>query len=267
MLRIFRTHAPRASRPAPEIAYFEVSHCGETFRVNLKRSAAARRFTLRVRAAASDVVLTIPARAKLGEAQVFAQRHAAWIGARLRRVPERTPFQPGEYVPLRGVPHQIALRPSVRGNVWIERNAQSPDEAPLICVNADFSFAPRRVLDFLVKEARRDLEAAVARHAERIGARRGRITLRDTTTRWGSCSASGALNFSWRLIMAPPFVLDYLAAHEVAHLAHMNHSADFWRVVAQLTSDRAPAEAWLKAHGAGLLRYRPGKGDGANQAD
>ena len=100
---------------------------------------------------------------------------------------------------------------------------------------------------------------AVARHAAALGLAPKRMTLRDTTSRWGSCSSTGALNFSWRLVMAPPHVLDYLAAHEVAHLRHMNHSAAYWTTVAGLYPEVGAAEAWLKAHGARLLRY--GSGD------
>jgi predicted metal-dependent hydrolase len=131
----------------------------------------------------------------------------------------------------------------------------SGERGPLICVAGDLSHVPRRVADFLKREARRDLDAAVARHCKALGLAARRITLRDTTSRWGSCSTTGALNFSWRLILAPPFVLDYLAAHEVAHLAHMNHSAMFWRVTRRLFPETDRAEAWLKAHGSGLHRF------------
>ena len=110
-----------------------------------------------------------------------------------------------------------------------------------------------------MRQARRDLEAAVARHAAHLGVRVRKITLRDTASRWGSCTSSGGLNFSWRLIMAVPFVLDYLAAHEVAHLLHMNHSPAFWKAVGSLSKDVSAAESWLKAHGTGLHRIGPGK--------
>lgn len=246
-----------------EIAAFNVSHAGETYRITLKRTAAARRYTLRVRAAAHDVVLTMPARGSLAEAKSFAERHAAWIGARLRRLPAKMRFMPGEFVPLRGVLHKIASRPEARGTVRIEAAPQGPDACPLLWVNAEAAFVPRRVQDFLIREARRDIEGAVARHTRALGVHPRKITLRDTTSRWGSCSSSGALSFSWRLIMAPQFVLDYLAAHEVAHLMHMNYSADFWAVVAQLSAHIEDAEAWLKTHGAGLLRFGPGKSGGS----
>ncbi|MGQ0444669.1 MAG: M48 family metallopeptidase [Beijerinckiaceae bacterium] len=249
MQRHPRTNAPRVSG----IVYLEVSHAGETFRINLRRMAAARRYTLRVRAATKEVVLTMPARGSLSEAKSFAGRHAAWIGVKLRRLPANVPFEPGALVPLRGTLHRITHCPAKRGRVWIEDGA--PGSMPLLCVSAEAPFAPRRVRDFLVKEARRDIAAAVASHNKKLGVGPRKITLRDTTSRWGSCSASGALSFSWRLIMAPRFVLDYLAAHEAAHLLHLNHSAAFWATVSRLTADTARAEAWLKGHGSGLLRF------------
>ena len=252
MSRPPRNNAPHVSG----IAHLDVSHAGETYRINLRRMAAARRFTLRVRAATQDVVLTMPARGSLGEAKSFAGRHAAWIGAKLRRLPEMIPFEPGAVVPLRGTLHQITHCPATRGRVWIEDGTASPGSAgPLLCVSAGAPFVSRRVRDFLVKEAGRDIEAAVASHAKKLGAAPRKITLRDTTSRWGSCSSSGTLSFSWRLILAPRFVLDYLAAHEAAHLLHMNHSAAFWAAVSRLTVDTERAEAWLKAHGSGLLRF------------
>jgi predicted metal-dependent hydrolase len=254
-MRLLRNDSPRVS----EVAQFDVGHAGETYCVKLKRSATARRFILRVRAAAQDVVLTVPVRSNLGDARNFAERHAAWIGARLRRLPEKARFSPGELVPVRGVMHRIAHRPGLRGTVWLEPAPDILASAPSLCVNSELCFVSRRVQDFLVREARRDLSAAAARHAAGLGVKISKITLRDTTSRWGSCSSTGGLNFSWRLIMAPPFVLDYLAAHEVAHLLHMNHSPAFWRVVAKVSNDVRPAEAWLKAHGTGLLRYGPGK--------
>ena len=191
----------------------------------------------------------MPARASLKGARDFAQRHAAWIGARLARLPTPVAFAPGETTPLRGLDHVIVHRPDARGVVWTEA------EGPYLCVAGDLAHAPRRVADFLKREARRDLTAAVARHAGALAVKPRRLSLRDTTSRWGSCSSTGALNFSWRLILAPPYVLDYLAAHEVAHMAHMNHSPLFWALARRLSPDVERAEAWLKAHGASLHRF------------
>jgi predicted metal-dependent hydrolase len=230
-----------------------VSHAGETLSVALKRVRGARRYTLRVRAATRDVVLSMPARGSLESALDFARRHAAWISARLARLPDVVPFEPGERVPLRGVEHVIVAS-GERGFVW----TQGPDGeggSPRLCVGGEPQFTARRVLDFLKREARRDLDVAVRRHAEALGKQARRIAVRDTTSRWGSCSADGALSFSWRLVLAPPYVLDYLAAHETAHLEHMNHSPAFWRLARRLTPDADRAEAWLSAHGAGLHRY------------
>lgn len=257
MLSSLRKNAPRTS----EITYLEVSHAGETHRITLKRIASARRFTLRVRAATRDVVLTMPPRSSVVGARSFAEAHAAWIGVRLQRLPKPMPFGIGEIVPVRGVNHVITHRPHERGTVWIEpgRKSVGANMLPQLCVAGEPEHVARRVKDFLMREAKRDLEAAVLRHAAKTGVSPRKITLRDTTSRWGSCSSTGSLNFSWRLVMAPSFVLDYLAAHEAAHLLYMNHSPAFWRVVGKLTHDVDRSEAWLKANGAGLLRFGPFK--------
>jgi predicted metal-dependent hydrolase len=225
----------------------EIAHAGELYRVALRRNAATRRYTLRVRAASRDVLLTMPARGTLKAAREFAERHAAWIGVRLARLPKPVAFLAGEVAPLRGIDHRIAHRPETRGVVWLEGQT--------ICVAGEAAHVPRRVADWLKREARRDLEAAVARHAAAAGVKPTRLSLRDTTSRWGSCSAKGALNFSWRLILAPAYVLDYLAAHEVAHIRHLNHSPLFWALTRRIYPDTDRAEAWLKAHGSSLHRF------------
>jgi predicted metal-dependent hydrolase len=249
-------HPPRKSAPRVSgITSLDVSHAGETYQINLRRMASARRFTLRVRAATQDVVLTMPTRGSLNEAKSFANRHAAWIGAKLRQLPEKIPLKPGGFVPLRGTLHLITHCPAKRRGVWLEYAASSGGSTPLLCVNAEAPFVPRRVRDFLIKEALRDIKAAVESHTAKLGVAPCKITLRDTISRWGSCSSSGSLSFSWRLIMAPHFVLDYLAAHEAAHLLHMNHSTKFWATVARLTVDTARAESWLKSNGSSLLRF------------
>jgi predicted metal-dependent hydrolase len=240
-------------RPASEI---EIAHAGEIYRIALRRVATSRRYTLRVRAASRDVLLTMPARGTLKAAREFAERHAAWIGVRLARLPQPIAFAPGETVPLRGIERLIVHRPVARGVVWLEESA----EGPLICVAGEAPHVARRVGDYLKREARRDLEAAVGRHAAGLAVKPRRIALRDTTSRWGSCSSSASLNFSWRLILAPPLVLDYLAAHEVAHMVHMNHSPMFWSLTRRLFPETDRAEAWLKAHGSGLHRFGAASG-------
>ena len=257
MLRLFRRDTS-GSRSGSQL---EVSHAGEAYKVALKRVVGARRFTLRVRSATRDVVLTMPMRGSMAAAKEFAERHAAWIGARLRRLPQPVPFLPGFDIPYRGVMHRIVHRPQQRLPVVISTmETECGRVMPALCVGGEEPFVTRRLRDFLKREARRDLETSVMRYAAQIDKVVRRITVRDTTSRWGSCSVSQTLNFSWRLIMAPPFVLDYLAAHEVAHLVHLNHSPRFWTLTRRLSADTDRAETWLKAHGADLHRY--GQGDG-----
>jgi predicted metal-dependent hydrolase len=220
--------------------------------VRLRRHRQARRYTLRIQSATREVVLTIPPRGTLKEAREFAQKHGAWIAARLDRLPKAAPFADGVVVPLRGVPHRIAHRRTMRGSVWTETDAGGTQ---LLCVAGNAPHINRRVSDFLRREAKRNLEAASLRYADALGVRIKRLAVRDQNSRWGSCSTSGALSFSWRLILAPPFVLDYLAAHEVAHLLEMNHSARFWRLVQKLCPDHDRAKVWLDVHGADLHRY------------
>src|SRR5205807_4460373 len=166
----------------------------------------------------------IPPRGNVKEARAFAEKHGGWIAARLGRLPEAVPFIHGTIVPLRDVRHRIAHRRAARGTVW--REIDDRDQR-LICVAGDAPHVGRRVSDFLKREAKRDLEAAARRYAAALGVKIKRVSVRDQSSRWGSCSTTGVLSFSWRLILAPPFVLDYLAAHEVAHLVEMNHSRRF----------------------------------------
>ena len=252
MLRMVR---PRQA-PAPAVSFFDIAHADRSYRVVVKRVSSSRRFTLRVRAATLDAVLTMPTRASIRAARHFAERHAEWIDERLTRLPQRIPFVVGSTIPFRGVDVPIVHRQTLRGVAWLDKLTLPNGELqPVLFVSGTPEQQPRRVLDFLRREARRDFEAAVERHTAAVGRRARAITLRDTRSRWGSCTAAGALNFSWRLIMAPGFVLDYLAAHEVAHLVHLNHSPAYWALAARLAPELEAAEAWLKRHGAGLHRY------------
>jgi predicted metal-dependent hydrolase len=240
------------SRPAADPPALEIMCDGEPVAVRLRRNAQARRYTLRIHAATRDVLLTIPARGSLREAKQFAQKHAGWIATRLKRLPQAAPFADGMVLPLRGVPHRIEHRAGARGTVWLECG---DDGAQLLCVAGAAPHIARRVRDYLKREAKRDLDAASRAAARALGATLTRISIRDQTSRWGSCSTTGVLSYSWRLILAPPFVLDYLAAHEAAHLIEMNHSPRFWRLVERICPDYRHAKAWLDAHGSDLHRY------------
>ncbi len=244
-------HALLYRRPSEPLA-IEVVFDRSIYLVRLRRHRQARRYTLRIQSATREVVLTIPPRGTLTEAREFAQKHGAWIAARLDRLPKAAPFADGVIVPLRGVPHRIVHRRIMRGAVWTESET---DGAQLLCVAGNAPHIDRRIGDFLRREAKRNLEAASLHYADALGVHVKRIAVRDQNSRWGSCSTSGALSFSWRLILAPPFVLDYLAAHEVAHLLEMNHSARFWRLVQKLCPDHERAKVWLDVHGTDLHRY------------
>jgi hypothetical protein len=237
-------------RRPPDPQLIEIAFDGAIHPIQLRRHAQARRYTLRVQAASRTVVLTMPLRGSVKEARAFAERSGGWIAARLKRLPQAIPFADGLELPLRGVPHRIAHR-AARGTVWIEADGVQP----VLCVAGDAEHLARRVRDFLKREAKRDLEIASRRYASALGVAVKRVSVRDQTSRWGSCTAAGVLSYSWRLILAPPYVLDYLAAHEVAHLVEMNHSRRFWRVVARIYPDWQRAKAWLNTHGTALHRY------------
>nr|WP_245408626.1 SprT family zinc-dependent metalloprotease [Variibacter gotjawalensis] len=230
----------------------ELPFDGEIFLVRLRRHRQARRYTLRIQAATREVILTLPPRGTVKEAKAFAEKHGGWIAARIGRLPEITPFRNGLIIPLRGVPHRIVHRKGERGTVWTEEDNNGK---PIICVAGDAEYLQRRVTDYLKREARRDLEVASRAYAEKLGVFIKRLTIRDQASRWGSCSTTGALSYSWRLIMAPPHVLDYLAAHEVAHMVEMNHSNRFWRLVRKIHPGYEKAKVWLDVRGTELHRY------------
>lgn len=247
-----RTAEPR--RPDPQV--IAVEHDGQIYPVNVKRNRQARRYTLRIHSTRREAILSMPMRGSLADAKAFAQRHGGWLAERLRRLPDVIPFADGAIVPLRGESCRIVHRGQTRGTVWTELDAEG---ATLLCVAGDTTHTARRVKDYCKREARRDLTLAVRRYADELGVKVVRIGVRDQSSRWGSCNSDGVLSFSWRLILAPPFVLDYLAAHEVAHLVEMNHSQRFWRVVARICPEMDRAKAWLVAHGNDLHRYGAGE--------
>ena len=237
-------------RRSPDPQLIEITFDGAIYPVDLRRHRQARRYTLRIQAASRAVVLTMPLRGSVKEARAFAERNGGWIAARLKRLPQPIPFADGLELPLRDVGHRIVHRAGARGTVWVE--AGPP---PLLCVAGNAEHLARRMRDFLKREAKRDLDAASRRYAAALGVAVKRIAVRDQSSRWGSCTAGGVLSYSWRLILAPPYVLDYLAAHEVAHLVEMNHSRNFWRVVARICPEWQRAKAWLNTHGTALHRY------------
>ena len=214
--------------------------------IALRRSARARRMVLRVARSDGRAVLTLPQGASLEAARRFVAAQADWLARQQAAAPGAQYVVEGARFPVAGRLVTIAAAPgAVRldGDRLLVPAARPPGPA---------------VAAFLRARAREALLPACLRHAESLGpARRfAGLSLRDTRSRWGSCAASGRLMFSWRLAMAPPAVLDYVAAHEVAHLRHMDHSPAFWDTVARLLPDHAASRLWLRQNGSGLLAWR-----------
>jgi len=263
---------------------------GVDLAVELRRSYRARRFTLKVSHTERAAILTLPDRGRLDEAGDFLARHFDWLKRQIEKLPQPVALSDGATIPLRGISHRLVfVGPSRRmGVVWVEADGDasplslslgdglsdgasqtpchiangtvSPSAAichaiPRLCVAGAYDHAARRLVDWLKVEARKDITHRVNHHAAALGLAPRRISVRDQATRWGSCSSTGNLSFSWRLIFAPAFVLDYVAAHEVAHLRELNHGPRFWRLVRDLMPEMHKARAWLKQNGAELHRY------------
>lgn len=216
--------------------------------VILRRSARARRISLRVSSIDGRVTLTCPPGVRETEALGFAEEKAEWLRGHLDRRPDEVIVRPGVDLPVRGEMLRVVCI-SGRG-----RGVRLGDGE--VVLSGDPVRAGARLQGFLKEMARARLSEASDRYAAALDCRYSRLSLRDTRSRWGSCSSKGGLMFSWRLILAPDEVLDYVAAHEVAHLVEMNHSKRFWDRVTQIYGDHARPRRWLKTHGAGLHRYR-----------
>ncbi|MEM8576135.1 MAG: SprT family zinc-dependent metalloprotease [Pseudomonadota bacterium] len=212
---------------------------------HVRRSSRTRRLSLRVSALDGRVTLSLPKSVPLREAEAFLQERAEWLRSAVASQPPLIPVKPGAKLPVAGKELAVVERSS-RACV-IEHSA--------IATRAGRPAGPQ-VAALLKRHARVHLTAACEKYGAAVGRMPVRITLRDPRSRWGSCTSSGNLMFSWRLAMAPLPVLDYVAAHEVAHLRQMNHSARFWALVRQLCPEYEPRRAWLHRHGADLHRYR-----------
>jgi len=214
-------------------------------RVLLRRSSRARRLALRVSRLDGAVTLTLPARATLRTALAFLTERQAWLTQAVAGLEAPIPVATGTALPVEGVP--LILTPAAVRAPRIDGDTLLVPQTRPVAANA---------LAFLRHLARDRLASRIAVHATALGRDAGRLTLRDTRSRWGSCTASGDLMFSWRLVMAPPRILEYVAAHEVAHLAQMNHSPAFWAEVGRLFPAHVEARRWLKTQGSTLHRYR-----------
>lgn len=215
-------------------------------RVHVRRSRAARRMSLRVSRLDGRITLTLPPGARLASGRAFAEERAAWLRRHLTGLPEPHFVDVGRTLPVEGAATPITRGPRTE---W----RADPGEIAVSARTRHVGAAVEAVLKDLARER---LVRASDSYAERLGQAYSRLSLRDTRSRWGSCSSNGALMYSWRLVMAPPEVLDYVAAHEVAHLSEMNHGPKFWQTVEHLCPDFATHRSWLRREGHALHRYR-----------
>jgi predicted metal-dependent hydrolase len=217
--------------------------------IRVRRSGQARRFVLRVAGRGAAPVMTVPAGASLAEARRFASAQEAWLRRTLAALPQPVAVTVGTRLPVAG--REAVVVPGER--------ARHDPEAGLLMLPGPGNRLAAQAAAFLHEAARAACSGAVAHYAGLVGRRHGAITLRDPRSRWGSCTSRGDLMFSWRLAMAPPEVLRYVVAHEVAHLVELNHSPRFWSLVERLDPGHAPAREWLRRRGADLhgFDFRP----------
>jgi predicted metal-dependent hydrolase len=218
---------------------------GRPVELAVERPARARRLRLRVDAVSGRPTLVLPRGVGLAEGLDFAADHADWLAQRLAAMPEAMPFAHGSVVPYLGEPHRL-----VHGGRGAVRR-----DAGTITVGGRPEHMARRLTDWFRAEARRELAARARAQAALVGRTVASVTVRDTRSRWGSCSAGGRLSFSWRLIMAPEWVRRSVVCHEVAHLVEAGHGPAFRALVRRIDPDPGRARAWLKAEGPRLLRY------------
>jgi len=239
-------------RPPPQLARRELLRIdGEPVSVTIRHNPRARRLIIKVHPTTGEVTVVAPSKRALDHALDFARSEQDWIKRRLASVPRIVEIALGATILFLGKEHLVT--PGAKGvaPVWVEEE----DGTRFIRVGGRAEHAPRRLLDFFKREARGTLAARTVELAAKIGQRPARISVRDTQSRWGSCSTERMLSYSWRLILAPPFVLDYVVAHEVAHMRHMNHGPRFWKLVRELSPESDAAQDWLGRNGPLLHRY------------
>ena len=239
----------KASAPAPEFWTLDAGESGSV-EVKLVVNPRARRVAVRIDPVRREAVAIAPSSRQTKRAVEFANERAGWIATQLAALPEAHPFTNGAVVPIRGF-DTVLERISGRAPAKLEARPYRR----LVIGAPDAETFAARVKRFLVNEAKSDFAARVAVHAETLHVKPRKMTVKDTSSRWGSCSVDGALAFSWRLIFAPADVLDYLAAHEVAHLKELNHSPRFWAQVKKCIPDHTRGRGWLRRHGQSLHAY------------
>lgn len=213
--------------------------------VLLRPSSRAKRYALRVPQNGGPPIVTVPKTGNVKSASEFVQNHKEWLKNCLNRQLKPIPFKDGETIPYRGENHKISNIVDNRGTVCREMGS----EGPVLYVFGESRFLHRRLTDWLKKQALSDIVKVTNQCAKAIAKKPTKVSIRDTTSQWGSCSSKGRLSFSWRLVLMPPKILEYVVAHEMAHLIEMNHSDRFWKITRQLCEHTEESRAWLRKHG------------------
>lgn len=246
MFPLLKTRRTTRKPAPPETRTLDVA--GRLMPLTIKQHDRATRITLRIEPGGRALKMTVPKGLAAREVNAFLDRHQGWLLTRLAKFTTETNLGDGGEILFRGIPHRIQHTGSLRGLT----EAIMVDGRPVLRVSGLPEHSARRIAAFLKKEARADLERLSRMHASSIRATIRSISMKDTRSRWGSCSTEGNLSFSWRIVMAPPQVIDYLAAHEVAHLKEMNHGPHFWALCRKLCPQMEEAKSWLKRHGSQL---------------
>jgi predicted metal-dependent hydrolase len=225
---------------------------GRRLPIVLRRNPRAKQLILRVESGRTSddpdkIAVTLPRFVSDREALAFVDSKQGWILGRVANLPERVAITQGTALPFLGEELLIVHDPAARRGVWRIGSE--------IHVSGKLEFLSRRVTDWIKRQARLEISERVVIKAGHLNKKAGRISIRDTRSRWGSCASNGNLSFSWRLILAPEFVFDYVIAHEVCHLEEHNHGDNFWRLVDELTPEMDTAKAWLRHNGERLHRY------------
>ncbi|MDZ4761565.1 MAG: SprT family zinc-dependent metalloprotease [Alphaproteobacteria bacterium] len=226
---------------------FLIAKSGASVPVRVHVDKRARRVSVRIDPHAREAVATAPALRHALDAISFASERVDWIAERLGALPRPVQLRPGAYIPLRGVIHRLR---HVETGRTVRLDKAGP--TPVLLIPGPREVFEDKTRAFFRSAARADFAERVAVHAATLKVTPRSISIKDTRSRWGSCSSEGRLNFSWRLVCAPPFALDYVAAHEVAHLREMNHSSRFWRQVARAMPEWVDARKWLQERGSAL---------------
>lgn len=213
----------------------------------IKRHRSAKRICLRYNPTDHAISLTLPRHTRVHDGLTFLTQKSEWLIDTLLDMPTKKRIKPGVVIPVLGRRVRMKHDPKQRAPYKLQRNT-------LIISGAREDFQ-KRATDALRKIAKQEIAEMAQKMAKKLGKRINRITVRDTRSRWGSCSSTGNLSFSWRLIFAPTEVLEYVVAHEAAHLRYMNHSDKFWNMVDYLCPDYEVAREWLKLHGKELYRF------------